>query len=833
MASDKESLAGLRASSGKAADVSRSVLIFDVGANVGGKAARFLARGARVVCFEPVPECLQALQLRFAGNPAVTIAPCALGAASGRLPIAICSEATTVSTFSDAWKQGRFKNMVWDRSLEVPVETLDMAIAKHGLPDYCKIDVEGFELSVLQGLSLPIPVVSFEFCREGLAQALACLDRLGEIGYRRFNIAYGEVEILRHDHWIDAPTLMAELRDHPVELAWGDIYAARDDAPSVAVAAVIPSVPLNDEVPARSSNTLDQLLWRGLAYPGAPLRLHLGAGEQILRDYVNIDYPSERHNVMKVRPELAADITTLAFPPNCVDEVRLHHVFEHFNRVVALGLLIRWQRWLKPGGGLHMETPDFAGEAQTFLQDLPDLAQRQSFLTGPLRRLMRRGGQPQKRSFSDRMSAIRSLEGDQTAAWGYHVGHWFAERFQQTLGSLGFENISIEQNLSGHVPALHNLSVTATKGADRSEDEQLEAAYALLWHSTVAEAERPTWEIWCAQLRQFLRADQLPNVPLAHAVVPGDKPIRSAPRRIAPPSPAGSDLESAIAVRLNGGLGNQLFQYAAGRAASLRLGTSLLLDVSRLQADPQRRFHLSAFKIAGEIVSDTQRLEANLARYDERSYHYDEAFEAIERGTVLVGYFQSERYFCDYSSQIRADIEPSGPLSSVFETYASAIRASALPVSIHIRRGDMAADPKTAEFHGICGEDYYRRALDVIRGLVGVGPNYFIFSDDRAAAARLSNICGSGVLVETDPARPWEDMILMSLCRHHVLANSSFSWWGSWRNSRPDKIVVAPRYWVAPKALRGLNTADLYPEGAIIISERGRGDATNHRQESS
>ncbi len=497
------------------------VLIFDVGANVGNKAAHFVSRGARVVCFEPVPECIDALRARFTGHPLVTIVPCALGAASATLPISVSLSATTVSTFSDVWKQGRFKDMTWDKTIDVPVRPLDAMIGTYGLPSYCKIDVEGFELSVLQGLSRPIPALSFEFCGEGLSQSSACLERLQELGYRRFNIAYGECAFFRHERWITAAELLTELREHRSALVWGDVYAICGETLPSNLGEFLPSPPKNADLPMDGADTLMQLTWRGLAYSGVPLRLHLGAGETLLPEYVNVDYSSEHHNVMSVRPDFAADITRLAFPQKSVDEVRLHHVFEHFNRIVALGLLIRWYQWLKPGGRLTIETPDFEYEVRAFLgyRDEPPPLPHFSFrrprpFFGTIKRKLiylifprRRAGH----SFSDRMSAIRHLEGDQSAAWAYHVGHWFAERFEQTLSQLGFVDISMQHKLSGHTPPLHNIVVTATRGADFTQEQQIEAAEKLLWNSTVTESERAMWELWRAQLTRFLNSGEQPE----------------------------------------------------------------------------------------------------------------------------------------------------------------------------------------------------------------------------------------------------------------------------------------------------------------------------------
>ena len=457
------------------------VLVFDVGANIGAKAALFAAHGARVVCFEPIPECLDHLHTRFASNAQVIIVPVALGAEQGTLPIMVCSAATTISTFSPAWQQGRFNDHTWDRKLDVPVRTLDSEIEKYGLPDYCKIDVEGFESSVLQGLSRQIPVISFEFCKEFVDDAALCVQRLINLGYKRFNLVYGESATLRHSAWIDASQLLAELVSHPHPLVWGDVFAASVDVISPVVLSLLPAAPSSDHSPWPDANALEVLRWQGLSFPGVPLRLHLGCGEQRFEGYINIDYPSEQHNVMLVRPDMVADIMALSFPAESVDEIRLHHVFEHFNRVIALSLLIRWHSWLKPEGRLVIETPDFEEEARAFLAS--------------------------ERPFADRMSNIRSLEGDQTAPWGYHVGHWFGERFEHTLSKLGFTDIRLQRSVSGHQPPLHNLTATATRGPERGLEEQLAAADALLSNSTVDEAEQPTLTVWRQQLRQLFVRD--------------------------------------------------------------------------------------------------------------------------------------------------------------------------------------------------------------------------------------------------------------------------------------------------------------------------------------
>ncbi len=237
---------------------------------------------------------------------------------------------------------------------------------------------------------------------------------------------------------------------------------------------------LKDEI------TLANLEEAGLWRKGHPLRLHLGCGEQHLEGYLNIDYSPDNHTVMNIRADAHADILQLEFPPESVDEIRLHHVFEHFNRVTALALLLKWHTWLKVGGQLRIETPDIAGSARALTS--------------------------RKSSWKTKMAAVRHLAGDQTDAWAYHLDHWFPERFTRTLKQIGFKSIKTQTSSWPHEPYLANVEVTANKET-KTACEQLQAADALLWESAVAENERPTWEKWTRQLRGLLEGSIL-TVPL-------------------------------------------------------------------------------------------------------------------------------------------------------------------------------------------------------------------------------------------------------------------------------------------------------------------------------
>jgi FkbM family methyltransferase len=192
-------------------------LVFDVGANIGNKAASYLALGARVVCFEPQPACAQALGARL---PAATVEACALGRQAGEAELMVCDAAPTISTFVDKWRLGRFRDYTWSRTIRVPVATLDAMIEKYGTPDYTKIDVEGFELEVLAGLSRPLPCVSVEFHSEWWEDARACVARLGELGARAFNVADGESEDFALGEWVGAEAVLSAA----AAMSWGDIY---------------------------------------------------------------------------------------------------------------------------------------------------------------------------------------------------------------------------------------------------------------------------------------------------------------------------------------------------------------------------------------------------------------------------------------------------------------------------------------------------------------------------------------------------------------------------------------------------------------------------------
>jgi predicted SAM-dependent methyltransferase len=188
------------------------------------------------------------------------------------------------------------------------------------------------------------------------------------------------------------------------------------------------------------------------------LKLHLGCGRSYLEGYINIDFPPADHTV---QADLVADryedITGLSYPNSSIDEIRLHHVFEHFSRPVALALLCRWRDWLKPGGLLRIETPDAA--ACFMLMKSPFY------------------------SFDSKQQVMRHLFGSHEAAWAVHADGWHKEKFKNTLNKLGFEKMKFVTNRWG---VLRNIEVIAQREQrEFTAEEYHSAVYGLLQVSTV------------------------------------------------------------------------------------------------------------------------------------------------------------------------------------------------------------------------------------------------------------------------------------------------------------------------------------------------------------
>lgn len=207
-------------------------LVFDVGAHVGDRIAAFRRLGARVVACEPNPPLVKTLRLIYGRDRNVTIEPVAVGAAAGEIDMSINVDNPTVSTASRdfvAASRGApgWEGQVWGKSIKVAVTTLDALIARHGVPAFIKIDVEGYEAEALVGLTQAVPALSFEFTTIQRDVAHACLTRCAALGYARYNAALGESQALAHASWQSAPAIGAWLDVLPMAANSGDVYAVR------------------------------------------------------------------------------------------------------------------------------------------------------------------------------------------------------------------------------------------------------------------------------------------------------------------------------------------------------------------------------------------------------------------------------------------------------------------------------------------------------------------------------------------------------------------------------------------------------------------------------
>jgi len=289
-----------------------------------------------------------------------------------------------------------------------------------------------------------------------------------------------------------------------------------------------------------------------------------------------------------------------------------------------------------------------------------------------------------------------------------------------------------------------------------------------------------------------------------------------------------------LVIKLQGGLGNQMFQYALGRALSLKKKTSLFFDISSYVHDPLRKYALDVFPIEQNIASDTEvnrfrkfqrktgkfRFFWNICIADrkkymlEKQFHFDPSVFGIRDDAYIDGYWNSEKYFKNIRTTLLADFTVKNPLSGKNKDVAENILKTNA-VSIHVRRGDYAHDPKTNHVWGTLGTDYYDKALNILSPKV-TDPHFFVFSDEIEWAKTNLKLPPHTTYIDWNTSEPHEDLRLMNLCKHHIIANSTFSWWGAWLAQNKEQIVIAPKKWFN-NTKPNVKTHDVLPEGWIKI----------------
>jgi len=197
----------------------------------------------------------------------------------------------------------------------------------------------------------------------------------------------------------------------------------------------------------------------------------------------------------------------------------------------------------------------------------------------------------------------------------------------------------------------------------------------------------------------------------------------------------------------------------------------------------------------------------------EKGFAFDPEVLKSPDDVYLEGYWQSEKYFASTEGLLRREFTIRQSLSGRNQEMAARI-AGCNTVSLHVRRGDYVSNPNASRVHGLCGADYYQAAVRRIAEIVPQ-PHLFVFSDDPEWAARNLHLDHPMTIVTgNDTQRDYEDLHLMSLCKHHIVANSSFSWWGAWLDTNPDKIVIVPARWFAREQH---DTRDLFPPAWQVI----------------
>ncbi len=285
-----------------------------------------------------------------------------------------------------------------------------------------------------------------------------------------------------------------------------------------------------------------------------------------------------------------------------------------------------------------------------------------------------------------------------------------------------------------------------------------------------------------------------------------------------------------------GGLGNQMFQYAAGRAIAIKNSTPLKLDITWFNNPEARHYLLDLFAIKAEIATEKEiasfrgeknelltkkigRIVSNTLfnrTYTEKDFSYDKNLLLCGSNTYIKGYFQSHNYFSAIEPLLKKEFSLVRPIASIHHETVKKITDNN-SVSLHIRRGDYANNKVTSAYHGNLGTQYYTLAADMIAKKTVAEPHFFIFSDDLDWVKKNLSLDYPTTFIEGgSEINCHEEMHLMSLCSHNIIANSTFSWWGAWLNNNADKVVIAPKNWFAQPENNN-KTGDLVPESWIRI----------------
>lgn len=305
-----------------------------------------------------------------------------------------------------------------------------------------------------------------------------------------------------------------------------------------------------------------------------------------------------------------------------------------------------------------------------------------------------------------------------------------------------------------------------------------------------------------------------------------------------------------IIIRLQGGLGNQMFQYALGRHLSLKNNCQLKLDLSLLldhssKSDKavHRNFELDVFDLdlqfaekeevisivgsrSKSVLGKVKNLTLNklgLRKYKiEKDRSFAPSILKTPSGHCLSGGWQSPRYFEEIESTIRKDFQFTKDVSdsTEYKNYQAAI-SKGINIGVHVRRGDYISNKYYNDLLGVQPLAYYYNSLKMIKQKVSEISNVFVFSDDIDWCMENFMFDEKAIFVKNDRSKVGaaRDLSLLAQCQHHVISNSTFSWWGAWLSQTEKKVVVAPKNWVSPKYLNNktINAKDIIPNNWIRL----------------
>ena len=286
-----------------------------------------------------------------------------------------------------------------------------------------------------------------------------------------------------------------------------------------------------------------------------------------------------------------------------------------------------------------------------------------------------------------------------------------------------------------------------------------------------------------------------------------------------------------ITAQIQGGLGNQLFQYATAKALSIRLNGCLQLDIGwfshHWEDVTPRHFLLPELKVDYQLITPGQTIQSpkrwrritqrflplNPYILKDRPFRFNSDLNVFKpyssQDIYLMGYWQSYHYFHSIRDLLIREIRPANALSDHYQGYLGKIQSHPSAM-VHIRRGDYVHLPVAAKIHGFLGLDYYQKGFD---RLLASDPNtqFFVFSDDMEWAKSHLPYQDKICFIESIDVKnaPVQELFLMSKCQKHLIANSSLSWWGAWLSESATPMVIAPKHWTTDQ---DKNWDDLLPK---------------------